>query len=197
MATCSHCNGSRTETWEEDGLTVSGCCYHCAGTGQVDDQLDHQDQLRRVASALAYLSETEYRKKCDRDPEGESYAFMAAESMLSPEEFFNARVCESTSDYVDQLNRVDSVIQKALIEWYENSQRPSQAPTVRPPSPNGMEPDVMFEEIPGFTVGLKIEPGVVSKEFQDKLSILGVDVELSPRSRESLNEIFGDDDIPF
>lgn len=37
----------------------------------------------------------------------------------------------------------------------------------------------------GFTLGMKVEPGIVSKEFQDKLDVIG----FTTTSRHGMNEL--------
>lgn len=135
MPKCSRCLGQGKESYEEDNRMVTDNCYHCAGSGEVEPEVDLQDRLLRVAYALAHQAEVEYRKARDNDPEGEGYEFCAAENMLSVNDYFQERVIDRQYKLLVQIQQLDSVIQNALFEW--NEQRSSEHPTEPVPSPNG------------------------------------------------------------
>lgn len=136
MAKCLRCDGFGYEVHDEDNRRVQDTCYHCAGSGTVEPEVDLHDRLLRVAYSLAYKEEMEYRKAVDNNPEGEGYEFAAAENMLSVEVYFQDRVGARQHQFMDQLNRLDSTIQNALLEWNETPARSTGQPTELSPSPN-------------------------------------------------------------
>jgi hypothetical protein len=139
MPKCLRCDGFGYEVHDEDNRRVQDTCYHCAGSGEVEPEVDLHDRLLRVAYSLAYKEEMEYRKAVDNNPEGEGYEFAAAENMLSVEVYFQDRVGSRQYQFMDQLSGLNSAIQNALLEWNEMPVSPAVQPTKPAPSPNGME----------------------------------------------------------
>ena len=135
MPKCSRCQGQGKESYDDDGRIVTETCWHCAGSGEVEPEVDLQDRLLRVADTLAYQEETEYRKARDNDPEGEGYEFCAAEEMMSVHDYFQGRVSDRKFKLLAQIQQLNSSIQDALLDW--NEKRLSERPTEPTPSPNG------------------------------------------------------------
>lgn len=55
MNICYRCDGVGYEEYEEeDGHLVKNDCWHCASTGEVDDETFYHDQLCFVASCMAH-----------------------------------------------------------------------------------------------------------------------------------------------
>lgn len=64
METCGRCGGVGQQTWDEDGRRVSDVCYHCGGTGQVDEESARALRLEAVAYKLAVQTVQAMRKAC-------------------------------------------------------------------------------------------------------------------------------------
>lgn len=143
MAKCSRCDGFGYEVHDEDNRRVQDTCYHCAGAGEVEPEVDQQDRLLRVARSIAIQFEKEYRTARDNDPEGEGYEFCAAENMMSVHDYFEDRVSDRKFNIIDQLNKLDSDIQKVLLEWHEKLNSPAARPVVSTPSPNAASAPVV------------------------------------------------------
>jgi hypothetical protein len=118
METCSSCNGEGKVYFEEGGKNISDDCYHCLGCGKVDSETAHKDRIAAVASTMAYEMETEYRKERDEDPDGEGYAFIAAEHMMSPPDFFKIRCWDREEVIGKELSNLSYSIQVRLIDKY-------------------------------------------------------------------------------
>lgn len=116
---CRRCSGEGYEEYEEDGRTVRDACYHCATTGQVDEELDWHDRLHDVASELAIRYETEYRMWKDNEPDGDGYGLCAAEEGLSEYDYFRARVWIQTDSYAERLAEMPLSMQEVLVAWNE------------------------------------------------------------------------------
>ncbi len=121
MATCSRCQGEGEESYEEDpGRMVTDVCYHCGGSGQVDEETDFHDRLHAVAATLAYQKESEYRKACDSDPDGDGYELCAAENGYRSYDYFRVRVWERTADIAQELAQRPREDQELLVAWNES-----------------------------------------------------------------------------
>ncbi len=124
MPQCRRCQGEGQETYDEDGRTFTDVCYHCAGSGQVDEDLDFHDRLVAVANTLAYVAEGEYRKACNSDPEGDDYGLRAAENGLRENDYFRCQVWELAHEYTKQLEAMDIPTQELYVAWNELEQEP-------------------------------------------------------------------------
>jgi hypothetical protein len=134
MAKCSRCQGEGRETYDEDGRTVSDVCYHCAGSGKVDEETDFQDRLGAVASSIAYTMERDYRKACNEDPDGDGYDLGAYENGMMPFDYFRSRVWDRTYEIAEKLSHLTLSEQEFLIAW--NEQEPEHvAPAPKPSLP--------------------------------------------------------------
>jgi hypothetical protein len=169
MPKCLRCNGKGRESYQEDDRMTTDVCYHCAGSGEVEPEVDLHDRLVRVAHTIAYQEEMLYRKARDNDSEGEGYEFCAAENMLSVRDYFQERVSDRQYKLVAQMSSLDEAIQNALLDW--NERRSSERPTEPAPSPNGSVPSNV--------------PANVTETFENIYEPINMD------------EVFGDDDIPF
>lgn len=101
----------------EEERGINDTCYHCAGSGVIDAESYRHDKLIGVAETLATMRATELRRLRDEDPEGEGFAFAAAENMMTPHEYFIA-VREGICDrYIQELLEMTAEEQDLLIAW--------------------------------------------------------------------------------
>jgi hypothetical protein len=122
MSKCRKCNGEGYEWIDEDSYVVQHPCYHCGTSGEVDEETDFHDRLMSVANTLAYQQESEYRKWCDSDPDGDGYDLHAAENMMRTSDYFLARVYERQYDIAEQLSKLPLPSQEVLVAWNEEAQ---------------------------------------------------------------------------
>lgn len=118
MVKCSKCDNGKV-TYDEDGRTVTDVCYHCLGSGSIDEDTHFHDRLGNVGKTLAYLAESEYRQWRNEDPEGEGYDFCAAENMMTSYDYFTARCWDRESEIQDKLLAMPLADQELLIAWNE------------------------------------------------------------------------------
>lgn len=122
MATCRNCHGEKRVWVEEEGHPQGGvydACYHCGNTGVVDEETDFHDRLLSVAATLAYQQESDYRKACNEDPDGDGYDLHAAENMMHTSDYFRARVYERTYHIAEELAGRSRDEQELLVAWNE------------------------------------------------------------------------------
>jgi hypothetical protein len=127
---CSRCQGEGSDSYEEDGRLVTDPCYHCSGTGQIDEETDFHDRLHGVAATLAWQLENSYVKYCNDDPMGDGYDLAAAENGLCGYDYFCSRVWDRTEVIAKQLVQMSQEDQELLVAW--NEMEP--IPMVREPS---------------------------------------------------------------
>jgi hypothetical protein len=92
---CSRCYGEgsrRSLDPEEEDRGIEDLCYHCGGSGRVDEETARHDAKAALIASLAAEMVRAEKKARDEDPEGENWAFCAAEDMLSEYEYTQARV---------------------------------------------------------------------------------------------------------
>ena len=113
---CEKCGGSGSESYEEDGRTVSDTCYRCSGSGRVDEETAHHTKLEQVAHIVGAAYVQGWRKSCNEDPEGEGWVFRAAENMMSEHDYTLAMTYEKAAEVGEELSKLSHLAQVALIE---------------------------------------------------------------------------------
>lgn len=134
---CEKCQGSGTQHYEEDGRQVSDTCYRCSGSGKVDEETAHFTKLERVAAIVGAAYVSAWRDSCNNDPEGEGWAFRAAENMMCESDYTLAMQYEKAAEVGEEFAKLSHLAQVALIEAL--LPKPRKAPEV-PPSPPVAEP---------------------------------------------------------
>ena len=114
---CSRCNGTGYEAYDEDYRRVRHSCYHCGETGYVSDETAWQDELGKVASALAYNYVSQMRKDYNSDPEGEGWDFCAAENMMTSSDYFKVKCWEYEDVFMSQLLDLPPETHNVLVAW--------------------------------------------------------------------------------
>lgn len=113
---CARCGGSGREEWEEDGHAHGHTCYHCAGSGVVDEETNHHDLMGEVVHALACIKVNALRDACNNDPDGEGWDFRAAEHMMSPYDYFTCMVWEQEREISEELFKLSYPVRELLIQ---------------------------------------------------------------------------------
>ena len=126
---CVRCDGEGIEYFEEDNRPQSHTCYHCSGSGYVEDDMAFHDKLCQLAVGLATHYVSEMQKDIDSDPDGEGWNFHAAENMMSGRDYFSMKVYDHAAIFSQQLQGFSFEDQKFLIAWEEDA---FQNPFIRP-----------------------------------------------------------------
>lgn len=116
MNNCIRCSGSGYEVFWDDGWERD-ICYHCSGSGRVDDETMWYDKLSKVAASLAYNRANLERSYRNTDPDGEDWDFIAAENMLSGSDYFKIIVEDYTAQNMEKLLEMDREKQEVLVAW--------------------------------------------------------------------------------
>jgi hypothetical protein len=114
---CGRCVGGVTVHDDDDDRHVTDVCYHCGGTGFVDEETAFHDELRRLAGYYAFRAAHEYRRVCDEDPDGEDFAFHAAENMMTAHDALTEITRSYEDKFVAQLLALPYEMQKVLVAW--------------------------------------------------------------------------------
>lgn len=117
---CLRCDGEGRQVWDEDGVRCLDRCYACLGMGWVGEDVAHDQALGYACDRLGALQAAAYRRARDGDPEGEGFAFCAAENMLSPREYEQALAMDFASEAMRlvaswPLDQQEWLV--ALTEW--------------------------------------------------------------------------------
>lgn len=118
MFNCTRCDFGIV-SYEEDYRMVSDTCYHCGGTGKIDEETYYHDQLVSVAYNLAQIQESEYEKIVNENPDGEGYSFAAAENMMSSYDYYTCRVHDRADLIIKELLNKTVEEKNLLIKWNE------------------------------------------------------------------------------
>lgn len=122
METCSRCYGLGYEEYCEDETNyrmVTDTCYHCGGSGKVDDECAFQDRLGDVSYALASNTIHDWIESANSDPDGEGWGFRAAENMMSEYEYTQSMIWTYQDKYMNDLLNMDRASQELMVAWNE------------------------------------------------------------------------------
>lgn len=92
MPKCSRCYGEGSrESFDENEQErgIRDVCYHCGGSGEVDEETAQHDRQQAIIASLAGERVAAMRKARNEDPNfnGEDWAFCAAENMQTEHEY--------------------------------------------------------------------------------------------------------------
>lgn len=122
MRECGHCFGEGENEIEEDGHYFFERCLHCGGSGQLDEHAMREDDLSSIASWLAWSEVNELRKNRNEDPEGEDWAFAAAENMMTEYEYTQDVYYSKFYRFMQQIGELSFEEQVVLIAWNKFNQ---------------------------------------------------------------------------
>lgn len=118
---CIRCYGEGVETFYDGGFYDSRLeqhtCYHCNGSGYVDDETNFRDQLFSVASSLAQHYVHSMIQEINNDPEGDGFCLMAAENGLSQSDYTQHLIFIKTDEFMAELADKPLEDQQLLIAW--------------------------------------------------------------------------------
>ena len=116
---CNNCGGCGIECYDDDDRRVEDVCYHCGGTGKVDEETHFHDMLGRVCNYLGFKKAADYQRGANSDPDGEGFDFMASENMLSSYEYFQSLGYTFSDQYMAEMLEKDLDTQRAMIAMYQ------------------------------------------------------------------------------
>jgi DnaJ-class molecular chaperone len=132
---CMKCNGEGRVTFEEDGRMVTDACYRCGATGQVDEETDLQSRIEAAAGQLAVAHVDRMIAARNEDPEGEGWAFCAAENMMTERDYSAMHVYDAQGSIADQLTKLPRGLLMALLDVLVPPE-PEPKPEPPPPEPS-------------------------------------------------------------
>lgn len=87
MIRCPECVDGYREVEEPGYGTIRDACYHCGNTGFITDEEARKDRIRNVADMLGNRAMDAERAARNGNPDGEDFAFCAAENQCSEYEY--------------------------------------------------------------------------------------------------------------
>jgi hypothetical protein len=130
---CPQCRGQGTELKEEDGRLVEDACYHCGTTGRISEEQARSDRVANLVGLIARVRVRRAEEACASDPEGEDWAFAAAESMCTLFEYRQGKQWEQESLVADEVKKLADWVVDDLIELV------FPPPAVAPEAPKAYE----------------------------------------------------------
>lgn len=119
MQTCPVCQGEGSQRSTDPNEVERGIeddCYHCGTTGKVDDETARNDCLMYVVSLLAMVAVNAMRKAYDSDPEGEGWAFRAAENMMTEWEYTEDAISWQIGQIAPWMNSLTEEEQEFMLQ---------------------------------------------------------------------------------
>jgi len=109
---CSNCGGSggTYEAGETD------TCYHCMGDGYVPLHIAHADRMRNLANAVGVKIVEKMIQLADSNPDGEGWAFQAAENQLHPSDYTQVMAMDQSGHALTAIEKLPEDIRSALCE---------------------------------------------------------------------------------
>jgi hypothetical protein len=133
----------------DDGYHEDGPCYHCSTTGYIDEETHFQDQLSGIADTLAAYQVDEIRHAADSDPDGEGFAFRAAENMMSAHDYATELHWSISARYHQMIGDMSRQDQEILVALSKIPNTPPQRAVPETlPAPRLYEDEFEGEEIP-------------------------------------------------
>ncbi len=147
MVKCPRCHKGWVRHHDE-GEDFDSPCYHCGNTGWISEEQAFADSVGALAEKLAYIIVNERIEARNANPDGEGWAFCAAENMLTEYEY-------TQMAYLDETAQVEKVLNE-LAEQHPNIVRalitasfppkPVQPPVQPKPVQPPVEPPVADHE---------------------------------------------------
>jgi len=113
---CVRCEGLGYREDREGDRLVRDPCLHCNGKGCVSYRVASVDRHEALCETIAYARVDAQRKACNENPEGEGWAFHAAENMMHEHEYTQARIWETTGIVQDELKALSYETLNALCD---------------------------------------------------------------------------------
>jgi hypothetical protein len=98
MAKCNRCDGG---SYMLDG--EENTCYHCEGTGRISEATAQADQRYALVEQLAAEQVSEQRRARNNNPDGEDWAFCAAENMMSEYDYTQSRIMDQVHVLLEKI----------------------------------------------------------------------------------------------
>jgi hypothetical protein len=114
---CGVCGGAgaqRSLDPEEERRGIEDVCYHCAGTGRIDEETQRHDRRARFAEQLASLVVSDMRVA--RDEDTEDFAFCAAENGMSERDYATTLVWDWAARFGQALDMIDVTLLDAMVD---------------------------------------------------------------------------------
>jgi hypothetical protein len=117
MNICTPCNGIGSIEEPDDNYGyIRDVCYHCSGSGQVDNETELNDQLNLLVQIMTDIKFESWLDSIQNFNDGEDIEFMAAENMCSVDEIKESRRYDIAYSIGDELSKLLPDTLELLLE---------------------------------------------------------------------------------
>lgn len=143
MFTCVRCNGGGSSRLEDEYDRPESCvCYHCHGTGKVDDARMECDRREMMVEFVAAQMTYRQEEAAKENETGEDWSFHAAEGHISLREYRHLRYCINQQAVYKILQDADACFVKALVDLLAPEVKPIAEPV------KVVAPVIDYEDVP-------------------------------------------------
>lgn len=192
MVRCPECVDGWRMVDEPGCGPIKDACYHCANSGFITDEQARHDRMRGIAEGMGHRAMCAIRDARNSNPDGEDFAFCAAENMCSEYEYglgIAADYADRMLRHFEAIDAKDRLLMDCLMDAIDP---PAKAPAKADPFDDGDDFDYDGDTDPEPTV---IEPPAPpTPEQRGEIAALAdlLTDPTPPPKRE-----YTDDDIPF
>jgi hypothetical protein len=119
MPKCPQCEGG----WRIGEVGFEPC-YHCANSGEISEEQAFGDKVNAYALDLAIFMVGERKRVADEDPEGEPWAFHAAENGMREYEYTQTQVGIEQDRIKRELEKIELYVLTAIVDLWDTSNVP-------------------------------------------------------------------------
>jgi len=126
---CTRCDGDGYQYVDEGpdyGPPIKDACYHC-DNGFITEEQWQADRLERLSDILGGVAVARERASRNENPDGEDWAFCAAENQCSEYEYTQGRLVENTLHVQAELKKLDPWVLAVLLDQIVPDTQPTEA----------------------------------------------------------------------
>jgi hypothetical protein len=161
---CPNCDGGWRYDTDEGGRPVQDACYTCGNSGRITEDEYFVIRMRLLADFIGTEAVQRRKRAADSNPDGEGWAFHAAENMMHEYEYTQAVMMEESAKAGRLLGKLMEEGHRGFVEvivneiikpdekLYEKPEpKPKKAKASPPPPPPVTDPSPEWKPPPGYT----------------------------------------------
>jgi hypothetical protein len=129
LINCPNCEGGVRYDRDEIGRTTEDGCYTCQGNGKLTREAYDVIRYREMLDTIAGKVVDKMIQGANSDPEGEGWAFHAAENGLHPHEYTQHRVMDESGKLDNLFHSLKTGTLGSWKHWWTSSSPSTPAST--------------------------------------------------------------------